>query len=328
MTTKDIECLTRSETEANIVEGLPFSAYADIPAVNSGAITYGLLSMLHMRSYMQGEISSGDSTARRFGRAAHAKVFEPEQYREQIAVAATCRSTFLSGAKKGLPCDKPGKFRIESQPDHWYCGQHKPKGSSLSLDYGTAEEDLRISLMADALRRPEVGEILSSRGMSEVSLVWKHRSIWLKGRLDRYVFASPDPHSREIRSPIVIDLKKCQLGKANRWDAERAIFNYGWHRQAAMYTWGAEKCLGGVRPKFMWIFVEDSPPYDVFPLQADEETLTVALREIRRVLSDWERSVERDIYPGRIHESQSGGLPVFARSDSVDESLLFGSKNG
>ena len=295
--------------ESDVLQHLPFQMYSDIPAINSGAISYGAMSMRHMRAYLQGEIQGGDSSARRFGRAAHAKVFEPEQYQSQIAVASTCDATFRSGAKKGALCGKPGKFRFD---DTWYCGQHKPDGSSVVVDYVSAEEDKRISRMAESLREHEVGKLLSSKGMSEVSLTWKRGDVWCKGRIDRYVFASPD------NRPIIIDMKKCQVGTANRSDAERSIYNYGWHRQAAMYCWGAEKCFGGARPDFLWVFVEDSPPYDICVLQADNETLQIGFSEIRQVIDQWSKAVAEDVYPGREQAPQSGGLPVFARPHSSD----------
>ena len=298
------------ELVSGLYQRLTFAEYANMPAVNNGAIGYGMLSMRHMRAYLRGEISTGDSTARKFGRAAHTRIFEPEKYSAQVLVASPCVGIYRSGKNKGSQCSKAGKYRLSAPNEdaEWFCGQHKQAGSEEPENYVTAEEAGHIEQMAESLKRHEVGKDLLLSGMSEVSIIWKHKNIWCKGRVDRLVH-----NQNSSRSPVIYDLKKCQVGKANQTDAERSILNYGWHRQAAMYRWGLSEILG-VSPAFAWIFVEDSPPYDVYVMRCDEETLKLGHSEIQSVLNKWSEAVITDKYPGRYESvHNTGGLPEYAR---------------
>ena len=293
-----------TELKVGLHEGLTFEEYASLPAVNNGAIGWGMKSMKHMRAYLNGEMYDKDSAAKKFGRAVHARVFEPSTYRERFAIAEMCESCYGSGIKKGMRCGRAGKFL---NAGHWYCGQHKPSDgrSTEPSDYINFDETARIERIAESLQGHGIGAVLDLPGSSEVSVVWQYSDLWLKGRIDRLIPGR------------VLDLKKCQVGAANHNDCQKAVYNYNMHRQAAMYVWGVE-ATGGLRSEFWWIFIEDGPPYDIYPMQADFESLSIGLSEVKHILDLWQKAVESGNYPGCSGAVKKGGLPEYARPRSME----------
>src|SRR5688572_27676231 len=88
---------------------LSFADYARIPALNSSVLKWGHPpsgSMLHLKAAIDGEIETEDSRDRKFGRALHVRLLEPDRYRSEILIAGECGAIKKSGQR----CTNTGKF--------------------------------------------------------------------------------------------------------------------------------------------------------------------------------------------------------------------------
>lgn len=280
--------------------------YKLIPGLNSSTLKWGHKpsgSMLHLRAAMWGEIESDDTKDRKFGRAVHVRLLEPDRYKSDVLVATTC-----AAMKKGdgQPCTNNGYL---FDGEKWYCGTrgHAPKGAEMPETYVNIEEAARIEQMAETLKTHEAMQILRAKGWSEVTALWTYRGHRMKMRLDRLTESER----------VIVDLKKAQRGSVHKDAMEKSIDTYDWHRQAALYVDGI-KYLTGQDYEFVWIFIEDQPPYDVGIMRASQEVLDCGRFEYRQIIDDLEYAERRNRYDGSnpiprrietIRDLDSGGLP-------------------
>lgn len=273
---------------------IDFPLYQSWRAINSGVCKWLGVSMLHGHAALNGLISSDDTTSRKFGRATHKRVLEPEEYASNLLVSSVCSA--ITG--KGLRCANQGKYLLDG---NWYCGtkSHAPSGAVEPADYVSPDEVNRIERIADRLHSHFAMDLLKAKGFSEVSIVWEHLGLTLKGRIDRL----------SLDNDFALDLKKVQVGKGSKTACREAVKKWSYHTQAAMYVNGVE-ALTGVRPKFYWVFVEENEPYDLNVLQASEEDLEIGWRAITSVLSGYANCVKAGRFPGYIESIESMTDPV------------------
>src|SRR3990167_7852132 len=220
-----------------IHHGVPFEDYAAWDCVNSGAIKAGLRSMRAMRSFMDGERGK-DTPDRRFGRAEHGRLLEPDLFDIRFGVATPCAAV----KKDGETCGNAAKYLIDR---NWLCGVHAPKGSTPETDFVSEPELARIDLMIDNLKGHKAVKLLRAHGGCEVSIVADVFGVRVKCRADKLIETVP----------TVVDVKKVGAGKIGPIrevkefipqtgtlierpprppdEIEAAITNYGYHIQAA-----------------------------------------------------------------------------------------------
>jgi hypothetical protein len=251
--------------EPGIYPGESYEWYKAIPAVNATALKAGVaLSPLHMRQAIEGHLD--DSSAKKFGRAAHCRFLEPLAFAERFKVARPCSAPLKSGDREGQPCGVSSSlwdFR-NFAPPAWFCKKHggdKYPDRVNPGEYIQQDEADRIERMWQAVVRHPVVVLLRAAGGSEVSIVWEREGLPCKARLDKLT----EPNSEGIR--YILDLKKCTAWKIDRHSIDQAIANYHYDLQAAWYVSGVKKLLG-CRVEFAWIFAEDGPPFDVRPKKA------------------------------------------------------------
>lgn len=91
--------------QAKLWKQMPFSEYQAIPAINASALKgVGGVSPRHLHAYLQGKIKDEDTPDKRFGRAIHASILEPEQFDVMFPTAGTCGGVIKSGANEGQKC--------------------------------------------------------------------------------------------------------------------------------------------------------------------------------------------------------------------------------
>lgn len=280
---------------------LPFADYAAIPAVNAGVVNkWGDVSPLHMHEALAGRIDAEDTTAKKFGRAVHCRLLEPDRFATDILVGTVCQSQF----KDGSACKAPGKF---FDGHAWFCGRHKHDDCTEPADFVSIEEAERIEAMAARLHdHPALG-LFKRKGWSELSGVYERNGVLCKFRSDRV------PEDMDL----IIDIKKVQLGKARIYDCETAIANYGFHVQAAMNVDGIKAHHPrGLEPRFVWVFIEDAHPFGVQVIVADEGTIQCGRDELDWVLADYKRCIQYGKFPDYMPDGTKpfvGGLPEWKR---------------
>lgn len=285
--------------EPGIYYDVPFPEYLDWPHISRSTLEWGQRSMAHLKAAMDGKMSK-ESNALEFGRAYHARLLEPKVYREQFVVRGDCGAIMKSGNRKGESCGAPGRVCSDGV---WYCGTHG--------DVSEADDDKRESVntrdseeiekMAAKVYAHPVVRMIHQEGGFETSLVWDCVGTRIKSRLDKYIPAGKWPAT-------IVDLKKCRDASENAM--ERAINNYGYHRQAAMYL-DAVESLTGEKADFILVCQEDTPPYAVAVYQVDEASIDIGRSEYRNVLAQMEQCQQSGEWPGYCTDIEPIGLPAW-----------------
>jgi len=296
--------------EPGVHRDIDFDTYRSWQAVNSGVVTWGTISMRHFQAAINGEVPNDDSASRKFGRAVHTRLLEPNEYKNRVLISRPCCSLLKSGDRKGEECGKSTSF-IDNG-GNWFCGTHKPADAFMPADFVSQNEALRIEEMATELHSHKAMSLLKASGWSEVSIVFDVDGIRMKGRIDRFSQASR----------FILDLKKCRVGYGTLDECRKAIANYGYMRQMAIYRKGIEKLLG-FKPKCVWLFVEESPPYQPQIIEAEEWELDHAWSSVAGIINGYAAAKAKGVFDGYVRfsddgeiiSSHMGGYPPFmARS--------------
>ena len=275
------------ECPAPGVYDVSFEDYRSWPAINASALKIGYqVSAKHMKAAIDGTLG-GDSTARKFGRAIHARLLEPDTFAERFLVAGRCQELLKSGKRKGQPCGKWGRYLYDGT---WYCGAHSHEAAVEPTEYISGDEAERIECMVKSVYSHSVVKMLSAHGGAEVSVVWDWDGFACKARFDKWITEASCPDT-------IVDLKKCQVCKADDDSLQKSIRTYGWDMQAAFYSVGAEKVTGN-KPLWAWVFLEDANPFDVRPLWASKPMLELGAIKMRKAFSLYKQCVEWGKWPG------------------------------
>lgn len=280
---------------------LAFEDYAAIPAINSGIVNkWGDVSPMHMHEALLGNIESDDSKDKKFGRAYHCRMLEPERFSTDFLVGTVCTSQF----KDGSACKAPGKF---FDGKAWYCGRHKTDDCTEPTDYISIEEAARIEAMATRLHGHPALSLFKRKGWSELSVVYERDGLLFKCRADRV------PEDMDI----VIDIKKVQLGAGGIEDCQAAIATNGYFVQAAINVDGIKAFHPlGREPVFVWVFIEDKHPHGVNVIVASEQDIQDGRDVIADVVETYKRCQQLGTFPDYMPDGTRphvGGVPEWKR---------------
>lgn len=142
------------------------------------------------------------------------------------------------------------------------------------------------AMRAAVYANPTAAAILDRDGTSELSLRWNEDDVPMRGRIDRLTTTTDG-------APVIVDIKTTASAAPGRF--AKAIYDYGYHVQAAAYTSGY-RTLTGDDPAFLIVAVEKAEPYitavyelDVIAVERGEDDYRRALDLYRRCLAadDW-----------------------------------------
>lgn len=167
-----------------------------------------------------------------------------------------------------------------------FCNEHRGKYIL------TAGMHAKLVGMVRSLRKHKsVREWLGKIEHTEVSTVGEIAGVKVKSRCDAL---TADP---------LVDLKKVQSGDMANFI--RSAMNFGYDIQSYVYSQVFE------RDRFMFITVEDSPPFDVVPYECSPAFVRGGSRETLRVLNDFKQSVASGCWPGRSAETVQLEVPEY-----------------
>lgn len=285
------------------VHNTEFENYAKWRAVNSGVVKWMAVSPKHGHAALLGQIKSEDTRARKLGRAIHCAVLEPETFAERFVVAGKCQSVLKSGERKDQACGDQGSKFVGGK---WLCGTHsKGMKTEETRDAITDKDAAACEQVKESLKNHPAMRLLARPGWSELSLVWEYEGLKCKCRLDRY---APEANGKP---PLIIDVKKCRVGFGSHEECQRAIANYDYHIQAALYCKAVEKTYN-VTPRFVWIFVEDGSPYDLTVVQAEPHDIELGWQMASNAMRHYASTVGTELFHGYMTthgEFPRGGLP-------------------
>jgi len=109
---------------------------------------------------------------------------------------------------------------------------------------------------------------------------------------------------------LIVDLKKCRDASLSGFT--KACGQYRYHVQAAFYADGWYWCTGRPVSGFVFVAVEDEPPYGVGVYTIGEEEMRCARLEYRALLQRYSICLRDDEWPGYPPEIRILELPAWA----------------
>ena len=220
-----------------------------------------------------------------FGKLAHSIILEPELVDERY-VSDIHMEEEVRKMNKNTKVYKNARAKLEAT------------GKKMI----SHEEYLELRQVADSiLMQPRIGGLLKG-AEREVSCFAEDpdTGIFLRGRMD---FVRPD-------LGVVGDFKTVRNASKDAW--ERAIWDYGYHRQAAMYLKLASLCYGRPFDTFVAILCENNSPYSTRGFALDAATLEAGELQNRQALQAFAQCIEKGNFPGYPEEIESCALPYYA----------------
>ncbi len=149
---------------------------------------------------------------------------------------------------------------------------------ALALEEGAKTEFARLGIL----------EAFAS-GKSEVCAAWQEDGFWLRAMFDRLVM-TPD-------FATVYDLKITE--SAHPSACAKQIANMNYHLQDHHYLRAIEKLfppLAG-RTKFVFLFIENSAPFSVTPVEINGEWKAMAAMQWERAFALWKKCLTDGVWP-------------------------------
>lgn len=250
------------------------------------------------RATKDGQIKTKPTKAMMLGTWLHMKVLEPSEWAERLAPPKPYKPP-----KPSKPAHAKGKAKRDSDEYRAYaawvsdCEQWEKdcasdlerweasrRADSIVLDDDQAE---RLRGMVEGLRKNDDARewLLEWRGEAEQAIVWRHAETGLLVRLkpDRIIEA-------EGNTLLVPDLKSTDDPEELAF--EWTIRQFGYHRQAALYTDGIQALYPGEKVDFRFVVVRNKPPYEAATYQPSPETIAAGRRQYTAALVELKRRLE------------------------------------
>ena len=261
---------------AGIWFDLPEATYRQAPGVNiSNLKAMSMTSMGGTAAHYRAKVTlppDPPTAAQIFGRLVHSAVLENKT------------DHFVE-----LPPEFPD-FRTKSA-QQWRDSQTVPV---LSHDSAAAIRGVVTAVWSNGLVR----SILSRPGNNEVSGFKFHDStgLLMKARADRVT-------ESDSGETVIVDLKTCALGEASPEGFSKAIWNWGYHRQAAYYldVWGASS--------FVFLAVEKEAPFASAVYVLDSDAVFIGRRDNERDLCTVAECQRSGLWPAYPEHVESILLP-------------------
>ena len=221
-----------------------------------------------------------ETRAMRIGKALHALALE--------GIAPLVRPEF-SGK---------GSVAARAEWDAAHEGQTILSEDEAAQVHGMAAHIAMHPVAGPALRRAD--------GIAEVSILWtcEQTGALCKSRLDW------------LLPGIILDIKTTADARPDAF--ARSVATYRYEVQAAFYLQAAASA-GVPAEHFIFVVVENAPPYAVALYQLDDAALEQGRRLYLRDLETYQRCAERDEWPAYPTDIQTLSLPRWAYRGQDDE---------
>lgn len=267
--------------EPGIYPDVSAAVYHAWPAASNSRLSKLKRSPAHLKNYLDN--GEDDTDAFRIGRAFHAAVLEPDWFQRMYGVASPT-------------CDR----RTKAGKDEW---------KALEDEFGDGQvlkhaEHADICRMRDNVYAiPRFRKLFTGEGRNELSLVWDDPAtgVRCKARIDRY-------HPTLLPGGVIADLKSTR--DASRRAFERAAYDTGIYRQAAMYLRGAN--ANGLNVEtFAVIAVEKEPPYCTAGYAYTSGSVDAGEAEMDKLLALYKQCMESGRWPGYSDQFEPLALPHY-----------------
>ena len=229
---------------ANAIENMSYKDYAARPGLR-----FGYLAALDKSTPARAEYDRThpvDSPQMKWGRALHSLILEPETFSQVYHI-----SSGPLNERTGKPYGRDTQKYLE-----WEAQQTKPILST---------EDHRIIFgMAESVAaHPLARTIRDGPRQTELSMFWKKDWIDCKARIDCF----------QSVAGVIWDLKSCNDASYDGFWMN--VKKYRYYMAASWYMQGLAEVNPGARPRFLWLAVENSPPYSLGVYEVSLDLLQV-----------------------------------------------------
>lgn len=299
-----------------IHERIGFDAYTAIERMNWSTLKWGDISLKHLKSAFDRKMTFEDTRDKKLGRAVHSAILEPEVFAERFKIATQCEAF----VKAGTRCTSLGSYLW---CEMWFCGTHvkvvSEKVPEKPTDVISEGENEQLEGIKKSLSEHDAVNIIKAAGGCEVAACWTENGIECKALLDKFI-------AQVNGRPAIIDIKTCMSGKIEYRNCSKAIADYGYIGQAAFYS-KAIRALFDQDPMFVWLFVEKSAPFDILPIECDDESMRIGHTMCDALIGNWKAACEdfakggreKDCFHGVSDEMISGGVPQWMRDQYADK---------
>ena len=245
--------------------GITFDDYCHIEALNHSTLKLWDKTPAHARYAMTHPQET--TTSLRMGDACHVAVLEPKRFKKEYA----------RSPKFDMRTNK-GKAAAAA-----WASEYPEYAALLPTEYDAAC-GMRDSVWA----HPLASEMLKGKGQNELTVIWVDADSGLlcKGRIDRL--------TSYMGWTIVLDLKTALDASIDQF--ARACVKYGYHSQAAFYLDGLN-ALAAHERRFIYLVVENQPPYLVRLLELDDSAIAEGRARYRAAVQTYKVSMDSGEYP-------------------------------
>lgn len=176
----------------------------------------------------------------------------------------------------------------------------------------------QIEQMAAVLsEHPVAAKVFSpERGLAERSLFWTDvdTGVWCRARVDHL----PED---EVGAPYFIASDFKTTASAQPDKITKAVYDYGYHIQAAWYLEGIRALGIHHSPRMVFVFQEKTPPFLVTVVELDGAALRIGHNQAKQALATYKKCSESGHWPGYSDRVETIALPVWAERKLEEEGL-------
>jgi exodeoxyribonuclease VIII len=262
---------------------MSFEEYTRIDAINFSVLSLFKDTAAHARVGLLKE--DIPTPAQALGHAVHAAVLEPERFAQNFVVAPKVDRRTTAGKAAWA------KFEAEN------------RGKEL-LTYD--QMAVCAGLLRSISQHASAREVLYGPGASELVFVWldEEHEVLCKSRLDRAGVLGGWSCFLDVKTMSDV---------ASLRNMERAIGNYDYAEQAAMYLEGGRvlRPLAEGDRRFLWLACETFEPYLVRLFEIESGALEYGYQKFREHLRQYALCKERDEWPGYDGGVETAGIPAW-----------------
>lgn len=275
---------------------IPDAEYFAAPGISTSDISLFLRSPKHYEAFKLKDVPREETQSMVFGSAFHTFILEPQFFEARFYI-------MRDDIKRNT---REGKFRYNTALTDAR-GRKIIKASELMM---IKEMAANIMSYRDDDGRMVGRHLLSQEGsIPELAMFWQDP---ITGRTMRGKTDMMRP-----TSGCIVDVKTTQ--DASPKEFAKSIAKYGYHRQAAMYLWGARELTGKPFDTFYFIAVESAPPHVVSIYRASTSMLDQGMREIRKALDRLDGAMVKNVFSGYQTGVAEIDLPAWARDGEAEE---------
>ena len=262
-------------------------AYHANPAVSHSKLeTFRRRPALYYKRYITKEITpEAPSAAFRIGSAGHTMILEPNEWVNRYAI-------------KPEGIDR----RTKDGKERWAEFEMENLGKTIIDE----EEAAQVKEMASAVRNHPLASMLLQDGQPELS--WRTTGkLALQCRTDWF-----NPHGCDLSEGrgYVADIKTVEsLNTGEYGNFERAVFNFGYHRQAGFYLPLITEIIGRSLFDFFFIAVEKVEPFGVAVYKLTDDAIAIGQEETLTDLRRLVKCIETREWPNIEPTIRTLGVP-------------------